>query len=439
MNARRANVRAAAARAVHAVVEDGRSLDAALCELEPATADEDVPLLRNLAYGSLRRHYRLREWQGRLVERRVKRRDRILESLLDVGLFQLTGTRIPDHAVVSETVAAARALGKKSYAGLVNAVLRRFLRDDIAASEPQSREARFDHPAWIIERLEADWPGDAEAILTANNERAPMWLRVNTQKTSVPDYLAGLEAESIGYSTLPGLPEGVRLDEPRSVSSLPGFADGHVSVQDGAAQVAAGWLLGDGAGRVLDACAAPGGKTAHLLELGGGDIDLDAVDVDAARLDSVRLNLERLGLSARLLAADAADPDTWWDGRPYDRILLDAPCSASGVIRRHPDIKLLRREADIEALSRLQLRLLERLWTLVAPGGRLLYVTCSVFKAENDAVVAAFLERTADADAQSLLPNNNIRALMQRGAPGLSILPGTRGLDGFYFAAIQKT
>lgn len=438
MSSRGADLRAAAARAVHAVAEEGRSLDVVLRELEADILEDGRPLLRNLAFGTVRNYFQLSEWQALLVERRVKRRDRIVESLIKIGLFQLTATRIPDHAVVSETVAAARTLRLKAYAGLVNAVLRRFIRDKLAERKPGSREARFNHPAWIIDRLAADWPQEYESILAANNERAPMWLRVNTTKTSVRDYLARLGEAGLGFSLLPGLPEAVLLDEPTGVSELPGFADGLVSVQDGAAQVPAAWLLANGVGRVLDACAAPGGKTAHLCELGRTGIALDALDVDQVRLDSVRENLERLTLQARLIAADAADIDAWWDGVAYDRILLDAPCSASGVIRRHPDIKLLRRDADVAALAKVQKRLVEALWRVLAPGGELLYVTCSVFKAENEAVVEGFLDRTPDAEVLSLLPNNNIRALMHEGGPGYQLLPGTRGLDGFYYAGLRK-
>lgn len=438
MSARGANVRAAAAEAVDAVVEGGRSLDVALRDLEADVAADDRPLLRNLAFGTVRNHYRLAEWQRQLMARRPKRRDRIIEALLRVGFYQLIDTRIPDHAAVSQTVEAARRLGRKSYAGLVNAILRRFIRDGIADTPPGSDEARVNHPAWLIEMLEADWPDDAERIFAANNERAPMWLRVNTRKLGVPAYLERLRAAGIAFAILPGLPEAVRLDEPMPVSSLPGFDEGLVSVQDGAAQVAAGWLLGDGAGRVLDACAAPGGKTAHLLELGGDTIHLDAIDIDAARLESVEQNLERLSLEAHLVAASAADLDTWWDGAPYDRILLDAPCSATGVIRRHPDIKLLRRASDIEALTGVQAELLERLWQVLAPGGRLLYVTCSVLARENEAIVDAFLAAHPDAEPEKLLPNNNIRDLMHARGPGYQLVPGTSGLDGFYFAAIEK-
>ena len=434
-----ARVRAAAARAVHAVAEGGRSLDAVLVDLEGSIRPADRALVKNLAFGTVREHFRIREWIEALVARRPRRRDRIVESLLAVGLFQLTGTRIPDHAVVSATVAATRELQQQPYAGLVNAVLRRFIREDIAASGPRSDEARYNHPAWMIRRFAEDWPRDYPALLEAGNERAPMWLRVNTRRTSVADYLGRLAAARLDFALVPGLPEAVLLAEAIPVADLPGFAEGHVSVQDGAAQVPAAWLLADGAGRVLDACAAPGGKTAHLLELGGDAIDLDAVDIDPERLRAVAENLDRLGLEARLYAAAADATTQWWDGRPYDRILLDAPCSASGVIRRHPDIKLLRRDSDIPVLAATQARLLAALWPLLSPGGRLLYVTCSAFAAENEAVVAAFLDATDDARPESMLPNNNIRALMQARGPGFQLLTGTRGMDGFYYAGLIKS
>jgi 16S rRNA (cytosine967-C5)-methyltransferase len=265
-----------------------------------------------------------------------------------------------------------------------------------------------------------------------------MWLRVNTGKGSVEDYERLLHDAALKYSRGPG--EAIRLDEPVPVSRLPGFAEGRVSVQDAAAQIAAPWLLNAGAPapRILDACAAPGNKSSHLLERAGDDARLTAIDVDAGRLESVHANFERLGQSATVLEADASKPEEWWNGEPFDLILLDAPCSASGVIRRHPDIKLLRRPGDIERLTALQGRILGALWALLRPGGRLLYVTCSVFAAENDAVVGRFLAATPDAREDNVLPNNNVRDVMQRKACGYQVLPGESGLDGFYFASIEK-
>jgi 16S rRNA (cytosine967-C5)-methyltransferase len=275
-------------------------------------------------------------------------------------------------------------------------------------------------------------------MLAANNDRAPMWLRSNPAHGSAADYLPRLAALGMEAELLAQAPQAIRLLEPQPVEALPGFAAGHVSVQDAAAQLAAPWLLQGIDGRILDACAAPGGKSGHLKELGGEQIELTCLDSDAARLPGVRDNLDRLGLAATLLCGDASNPAAWWDGQPYDGILLDAPCSASGVIRRHPDIKHLRRAADIEALAELQQRLLRSLWPLLRVGGRMLYVTCSVLAAENDVTVQRFLGEHTDAREIDVLQNNNIRDLMRSKACGQQVLPGTAGLDGFYFACLGK-
>ncbi len=433
-----ARTRAAAAKVVDAVVSEGQSLDAAIAVHETQLPPGERSLLRMLAYGTLRHHWRLQEWIGELINRPLKRRDSVINALLAIGLFQLCDTRIPDHAAVSQTVEAVRQLRRPKLAGLVNACLRRFQREDLAARSAGSSQSRFNHPQWLIDRLKSDWPDDADDILVANNARAPMWLRVNAARGTAAEYKGRLAVEGIGSSLLDGIPDAVCLSEPQRVDDLPGFTDGDVSVQDGAAQLAARWLLGDKPRRVLDACAAPGGKSGHVLELGNGNVDLTAIDNDANRLERVRDNHERIGLSATIVQGDASKPEEWWDGAPFDAILLDAPCSASGVIRRHPDIKLLRRDTDIEALSALQAEILQALWPLLAPGGRLLYVTCSVFRAENDDVVQAFIEANGDAVEDSVLPNNNIRDLMRRKACGYQVLPGTAGLDGFFYACLVK-
>ena len=434
-----ARLRAEAAKAVNAVVAQGRSLDAVLGELDEQINPADRPLLKMLCYGTLRHHFRLRADLRKLLERPLKARDSVIESLLAIGIFQLVDTRIPDHAAVSMTVEAARLLRRPKYAGLINAVLRNFLRQDIGRQEADDDESRFNHPAWFIDALRADWPDDWQQILEANNERAPMWLRVNQNRTSTADYLDRLAQVDDGHGMLPGFNHAIRLAKPVPVAELPGFADGDVSVQDAAAQIAAPWLLMGGGSRILDACAAPGGKTGHLLELASPDSVLTAIELDRERLASIHENLERLRLDATVLAADASKPKEWWDGQPFDRILLDAPCSASGVIRRHPDIKLLRRASDIEALARLQTRLLDALWPLLAPSGRLLYVTCSVLAAENDAVVGDFLARHSDAREDRVLPNYNIRDLMVDKTCGVQVMPGSQGLDGFYFACLERT
>lgn len=441
-----AAVRATAAQVVDAVVTAGRALDQALAERESSVPAADRPLLHELAYGVLRRHWRLRAWLGELLDRPVPRKDRVIEALLAVGLYQLAELRVPDHAAVTLTVQAARLLGRPRHAGLVNAVLRNFRRRDLAAREPATEEARWNHPAWLIARLRRDWPDHFRQILEANDQRAPMWLRLNPRRTTLEAWQADLERAPapapFTASRLPGFEQAIRLDPARPVAALPGYADGRVSVQDAAAQIAAPWLLeGHGGGRILDACAAPGGKSAHLLELAPPGTELLAVDIDPERLERVRENLERLGLRERatLVAADASQPGDWWDGRPFERVLLDVPCSGTGVIRRHPDIKLLRRERDIPAFAARQRRLLEALWPLLAPGGRLLYVTCSVLAEENEAVVRGFLAGRPGAAEAEVLPNRNIRDVMYRRASGLQTLPGEAGLDGFYYACLEKT
>jgi 16S rRNA (cytosine967-C5)-methyltransferase len=435
---RGARLRAAAARAVEDVVSAGRSLDAALAEQEQAMPPDDLPLLRLLSYGTLRHHWRLMDWIGQMLDRPLKRRDNVITQLLAIGLYQLAETRIPDHAVVSQTVEAARTLRRPKLAPLVNAILRRARRDRIFEREPSDECAAYDHPAWLLDRLRADWPDDWRDIVAANNARAPMWLRVAPSGGSVADMRKWLEQEEITSESLAGAPQALRLDAPVPVESLPGFAAGQVSVQDAAAQLAAPWLLAQGGRRILDACAAPGGKTGQLLELGGERIELTAIDRDAARLQTVADNLERLGRDATLIAADASKPEEWWDEQPFDAILLDAPCSATGVIRRHPDIKHLRRAADIDELSQLQAALLDALWRTLAPGGRLMYVTCSVLQQENDDVVTGFLARTPDAREDNVLHDYNIRDLMRDKACGQQILPGTVGMDGFYYAGLTK-
>jgi len=431
-------VRAVAAETVDAVMSKGQTLDVAIAANETRVTANDRALLRMLCYGALRHHWTLQAWVTQLLERPLKRKDSVINALLSLGLYQLTDTRIPDHAAVSQTVEAARLLRRPKLAGLINACLRRFQREDIAARAPKDEEARWNHPQWLIDALKRDWPDDWAAILAANNERAPMWLRVNSSRNETAGYRQRLSEAGIFAETLAAIPDALRLSEPCLVDELPGFAEGDVSIQDAAAQIAARWLLTKARGRILDACAAPGGKSGHLLELGGNDIALTAVDRDASRIESIHENLGRIGRSATIIAADASKTGEWWDGVPFDGILLDAPCSATGVIRRHPDIKLLRRASDIAGLGELQSALLDALWALVLPGGRLLYATCSTLAAENEAIVMRFLSRHDDAAEDDVLPNNNIRDLMRRRACGYQVLPGTAGLDGFYYACLEK-
>ncbi len=342
------------------------------------------------------------------------------------------------HTLVDQTVAAARQRVPQS-AAFINAVLRRFLREQPVQVAAALREptARFNHPAWWIERLQSDWPAQWQAILDADNQRPPMTLRVNARRGDAAGYVHRLAERAIEATAIGA--HAVRLTAPRPVTELPGFAQGDVSVQDAAAQRAAPLLIGAGlrtSARVLDACAAPGGKTAHLLEL--ADLDLLALDSDPARLIRVDETLVRLGLKATTLAADAADPSAWWDGRPFDAILLDAPCSAAGIVRRHPDVRWLRRASDIAALAATQARLLDALWPLLAPGGRLLYVTCSVFRAEGQDQIDAFLQRQADAAiaASPASPGHLLPLPDNDDEPQAA--EASTAADGFFYALIEK-
>lgn len=423
--------RALAARAVAGVLARGQTLDASLEAVLAANdlPDRDRAQVRALAFGAVRGYHRHRALLGVLLNKPLQGDDRTLEALLSVGLFQLADPEQPDHAAVSATVAATRLLGQERASGLVNATLRRYQREAPALLESLRADpaAWHSHPAWLLARLRADWPADWQDIAAANQQRPPFWLRVNRNRASVSDYAARLAAElGVGAAPLAGFPDALRLDSAVPVQRLPGFADGLVTVQDAASQLAAPLLAPEPGMRVLDACAAPGGKTTHLLEVAGGRLDLVAVDLAAERLALVESNLRRLGLEATLLAGDATVPSSWWDGRPFDCILVDAPCTATGVIRRHPDIKLLRRAEDVPGFVTRQRLLLERLWPLLAPGGRLLYSTCSLLRAENQALVGDFLAGSEKGLQARLLPGTP--------APGLQLLPGERDTDGFYYA-----
>ena len=438
-----AAVRAAAARAVASVLTSGRSLDDALAREATAGPAQDRALLAELVYGAVR-HYRALEFlAGRLMDRPLPRREANVSALIAVGLHQLWHMRTPAHAAVAETVGAVGALRRPRFRGLVNAILRRFLRerDSLLAEVEGHPDAgvRTSHPDWLVAALRRDWPDDAEAILEAGQRRAPMWLRVNRLRQTAADFAVALrDTTGVEAETFSGMPHALRLTAPLPVDRLPGFGEGHVSVQDIAAQIASVLCDVRPGMRVLDACAAPGGKAAHLLELADNDLDLLAIDSDATRLERVDDTFERLGLRGRTRAGDAASPADWWDGTAFDRILLDAPCSSTGVIRRHPDIKVLRRESDIPALAARQASMLAALWPLVAPGGCLLYATCSVLRDENHRNIEAFVSSSAGVRIDSELPDGNIKALMRSESDGLQVLPGAGAADGFFYARLIK-
>ena len=428
---RRGGPRSTAARALAQVLA-GRSLSAVLPTALAPLAPEARPLLQELCYGTLRWLGRLDALLSRLMRRPLKDKDADIRALLLSGLYQLEYMEIKPHAAVSETVAATAELGKPWARGLVNGVLRTYQRDRarLLGEVDRDEATALAHPRWLVEALQAAWPDRWAEIAAANNARPPMTLRVNLRQGSREAYLETLAAEGLEAQPAPHTEAGITLARPVSVERLPGFDQGRVSVQDGAAQLAAQLLAPQPGERVLDACAAPGGKTGHLLERGAG-VELVALDSDPERLRRVEENLRRLDLPAQLIAGDAGAPETWWDGRPFDRILLDAPCSGTGVIRRHPDIKHLRRGEDIAPLAEQQGRILRALWPLLKPGGMLVYATCSIIPEENDRQVARFLESCRDARELPIAAEWGHTA-----TAGRQILPGEDGMDGFYYACL---
>ena len=435
----RSNPRAAAAKVLEQVVVHSRYLDTALAQslaTLPDNQKNDAALIQEMAYGVLRWFHQLDAIATVFIDKPLKEKDRDIHLLLLVGLYQLRHMRVARHAAVKETVEAAAALKKIWAKNFLNACLRSYLREETRAQTAvaASSSASFSHPAWLIEEIRHDWPDDWENILAANNERPPMVLRVNRRRQTRDQYLARLAQAGIAAKAMPLTDTAVLLDTPVAVSELPGFTQGEVSVQDAAAQFAAVLLDAQPGERVLDACAAPGGKTGHLLEHTPGLAELVALDQEPTRVTMIEDNLARLGLSAKFITGDAANPANWWDGRPFDRILADVPCSATGVIRRHPDIKLRRRPEDLPKLVTTQARLLEGLWPLLKPGGKLLYVTCSMLAVENEKQLSAFLVRHPEA-REVMLPMSAGRAR----AVGRQILPGEAGMDGFYYACIRKS
>lgn len=429
------NPRLAAARALSAVLSGkaslGSSLPAQLDRVEP----RDRGLTQELAFGTARWQPRLAALADKLLEKPFKAADKDVEALLLVGLYQLLYTRIPPHAALGETVGCADKLKKPWAKALLNAVLRRAQREgeQLLAELERDPMVRTAHPRWLQKALKAHWPEHWEAICAANNAHPPLILRVNRRHGSRDSYLAELQAAGLAAEACRYSRDGIRLLQACDVTGLPGFAEGRVSVQDEAAQLAAELLELAPGQRVLDACCAPGGKTCHLLEAEPQLTGVVALDLEEKRLERVRENLERLKLQAELIAADARAVDAWWDGQAFQRILLDAPCSATGVIRRHPDIKLTRQAEDIPALAQLQGELLDALWPTLAVGGILLYATCSTLPPENTEVIGAFLARTADARELEIAGPFGLAQ-----AHGRQLLAQPGGHDGFYYAKLIK-
>jgi len=429
------DARAAAMRVLVNVCCNGRSLGTALPDHLCGVRESDRALTQELCYGVLRWQPRLQLVIERLLTKPLKQRECDIHCLLLLGLYQLIYTRIPSHAAVAETVSAVKQTGKPWMKGMVNAVLRNFLRsqDQLLPGIDVQEVARYAHPKWMIELIRDAWPEQWQDILSANNQRPPMSLRVNCSIQSRERYLEKLKLAGITGHPARHAIAGIILDRPSDIALLPGFDQGAVSIQDSAAQLAAELLDVRPRHRVLDACAAPGGKTCHVFEQEPALSELVAVEIDKDRMRKIRENIQRIGARATLMLGDASDPDAWWDGQQFDRILLDAPCSASGVIRRNPDIKFLRKHNDIDAVIRLQSILLKALWPLLKTGGMLLYATCSVLPGENVEQIKNFLLSHQDAEPLAIDAEWGCAAKV-----GRQILPGEDEMDGFYYARIRK-
>ncbi|MDE1329931.1 16S rRNA (cytosine(967)-C(5))-methyltransferase RsmB [Vibrio aestuarianus] len=423
------NVRAAAANVLFQVVDKGHSLSHALPAAQKTIKPRDHALLQEICYGALRYLPRLESIANELMDNSLKGKKRVFHHLILVGIYQLSFMRIPAHAAVADTVEGTKTLRGPSLAGLINAVLRSYLRDQEAldAHAVSHNAGKYAHPSWLLKLLQQAYPDQWQQIVEANNSKAPMWLRVNRQHHTRDEYLALLKNENIECDAHSHASDAIKLLTPCDVTLLPGFDRGWVSVQDAAAQLAVDYLTPKEGELILDCCAAPGGKTAHILEH-TVDTEVVAIDSDATRLERVYDNLERLQLRADVICGDARYPEEWWHGEQFDRILLDAPCSATGVIRRHPDIKWLRRGSDIEALAELQSEIMDAMWKQLKVGGTMVYATCSITPQENSLQVKAFLARTANAQLVG----------SDKEQPGRQILPGEEDMDGFYYAVLTK-
>ena len=430
-----AESRAAAARVIGSMLQHKGSLSVLLPQHTAKVAPADVAFIKELCFGVMRWYFKLHPVLQSLLAKPLRNKDLDVYALLLIGAYQLSFMRTPEHAALSQTVEACRSINKKWATGLVNGVLRKYDRNNATLFEALTDSERLAHPLWLSERVRQAWPEDYQTIMHANNQRPPLSLRVNALQGSRDDYLRELEAVNIAAHACNFAPQAIIVEQAVSVQSLPGFTTGRVSVQDQGAQLAA-LLLDLKAGQsVLDACAAPGGKTCHMLEL-QPDLQLLGIDIKPQRLERVRENLDRLRLNAQLLAADLAEPESWQQEtqqRSFDRILLDVPCSAIGVISRHPDIKFLRQDKDIEPLTQTQCKLLQVVWRLLKPGGKLLYSTCSILPDENEEIIDAFIARTEDAVHES------IHARWGRGCRyGRQLLPEINAHDGFYYAVLSK-
>ncbi|MEA9395289.1 16S rRNA (cytosine(967)-C(5))-methyltransferase RsmB [Lelliottia amnigena] len=423
------NLRSMAASAIEKVVEQGQSLSNILPPLQQKVSDKDKALLQELCFGVLRTLPQ-QEWLiSKLMSRPMTGKQRTIHYLIMVGFYQLLHTRIPPHAALAETVEGAVVIKRPQLKGLINGVLRQFQRQqEELLAEFADSDQRFLHPEWLLKRLQKAYPSQWQAIVEANNQRPPMWLRVNRNHHTRDEWLALLETAEMNGFTHDAYPDAIRLASPAPVQALPGFEQGWVTVQDASAQGCMTYLEPQNGDRILDLCAAPGGKTTHIIEV-APKASVMAVDIDEQRLSRVYDNLKRLGMKAEVKQGDGRTPAQWCGDEQFDRILVDAPCSATGVIRRHPDIKWLRRDRDINELAQLQSEILDAIWPHLKPGGTLVYATCSVLPEENSQQIAAFLKRTSNA---------TLRTTGTPDKPGIQNLPGAEDGDGFFYAKLIK-
>ena len=425
------NIRALAAKCCFSVIDQGRSLSDELPKKQDLLEGKDKGLLQEICYGVIRYLPELEHDVRQLMQKPLTGKQRVFHFLIIVGVYQIKYMRVPDHAAVSETVAATSALKNRHMKALVNGVLRNFVRQqqNETQDKPLADAVRFNHPGWFIKKLQAAYPENWQAILQANQVKPPMWLRVNQQENGYNDYQALLTNADIEIKNIDKFSQAIELKKAVEVTKLPGFEQGWVSIQDAAAQQAARLLDCQAGDVVLDCCAAPGGKTCHILEQTPQIQSMTAIDIEQDRLTRVSDNLSRLKLKADVIAGDAASKD-WWQGEMFDRILLDAPCSGTGVIRRHPDIKWLRKASDISTLVELQQQILKNIWSLLKPGGTLLYATCSILPEENREQIKRFVEQTADAELIAIAQSDD--------DIGWQLLPDERNMDGFYYAKLIK-
>jgi len=426
------SVRTHAAEIIYALQNQQSNLDALLRKHGKTLDESDRRHLQALCYGLCREWFHIEAIENVLIERPLKARDQILSAVVRCGIYELGWMASKEHAVVSEYVDVAVVEGRPWARGLVNAILRQFIRKKSELKmERQTDEALWNHPKWLIDAIQAAWPDQWERIVVENNVHPPMTLRINQQKASAVDYLEELVAA--GIEATPGTaPSSIRLRIPVSVNRLPGFEEGLVSVQDESSQWASVALAPTNGERILDACAAPGGKTCHILEL--AQCQLTALDISEQRLARVKENLVRLGLRATLKAADASQIDGWWDKEPFDAILLDLPCSATGVIRRNPDVRLMRSEESLRSLLSMQIMILDATWQTLCEGGRMLVTTCSILPRENDVQIEKFLDRHPDASVQQITHVPGLATSF-----GIQQLPDHAGGDGFYYALLVKS